>query len=745
MLSIKIAADGQWRFPANASDTLSLPNRFKMALITFEDREFYSHWGVRPGSLLAAAWENAKAGRVVRGGSTLSMQVVRMSRNGQARTLSQKLLEIFLAFRLEAQYSKEEILWLYANHAPFGGNTVGLETACRRYYGRSAQELSWAEAATLAVLPNAPSLIFPGKNEALLIAKRNRLLNQLLRDKQLDSTGWQLAKQEPLPQANKRFPNLARHLLLRAESEGKRGQLIHSTLNKNLQLRITDILDRHHKQLEGNQVHNGAVLVLDTKTGNTLAYLGNTGKIAVQEHGKSVDIITARRSTGSLLKPFLYAASLQEGSLLPEELMRDTPFYQRGFNPQNFDKTFEGAIPANNALSRSLNVPFVYLLQEYGIEHFHDILRKTGLKNLDRPASHYGLAMILGGAEGSLWELTGMYASLGRSLTYFNERNQKYSSGDYHAPRYNISQKTKKEEEISAQGLYSAPAIWHTLKALEEVNRPAEEGDWRHFSSARPLAWKTGTSFGLRDGWAIGVTPQYTIGVWVGNADGEGRPGLTGLQAAAPILFDVLAALPTGQWFDAPTADMAEFSVCRQSGQKASENCPDTEAQLLPPEASKSPSCEFHQLIHLNKEGTQRVDSKCYPISQMQHSGWFSLSPVMEWFYRQKHPEYKPLPPYMPGCEPLQTEAMQLIYPAKATQLAIPRELDGSPGQAVFEIAHRQPRQNLYWHLDGQYLGSTQSIHQFAFNPAAGKHHLVVTDSQGERLEYNFEVLASGD
>ncbi len=742
LLSVKLAADGQWRFPADTNGQ-ELPEKFKLALLEFEDRHFNTHWGVNPVSLAQAFRANLKAGKVVRGGSTLSMQVIRLARNGQGRTLGEKLLELLLAFRLEAQYSKEEILAMYALHAPFGGNTVGLETACQRYYGRPAKALSWAEAATLAVLPNAPALIFPGKNQQSLEAKRNRLLTRLLANGELDSLSYKLALQEPLPLAGQNFPNIARHLLLRAEQEGQAGRWIQTSLDKKWQLKITDILDRHHQQLAGNQVHNGAVLVLDTKTGEALAYLGNTGKTAIQEHGKSVDIITARRSTGSLLKPFLYAASLQEGRILPNELLRDTPFYQKGFNPQNFDKTFEGAVPANEALARSLNVPFVYLLKEYGTERFHSILKETGLKSLDRPAGHFGLALILGGAEGSLWELTGMYAAMGRSLGQFQARHQQYSPADYREPSYTLADST--EIKLKNSSLLSAPAIWHTFTALEEVNRPAEEGDWRHFSSARRLAWKTGTSFGLRDGWAIGVTPEYTIGVWVGNADGEGRPGLTGLQAAAPILFDVLAALPRGGWFTEPGGDMAEVSICRQSGTKAGEYCPEQLTQLIPIAGANSPNCTFHQLVHLDKEAKVQVSSVCYPISEMQHRGWFSLSPVMEWFYRQKHAEYQPLPPYMAGCEPLSNTVMQLIYPAKETHLAIPRELDGSPGRAVFEVAHRQRGETLFWHLDGNYLGSTQSVHQFAFNPAAGRHQLVVTDSQGERLEYGFEVLASGE
>jgi penicillin-binding protein 1C len=749
LLGAQIAPDGQWRFPVADG----VPEKFQIALLTFEDRHFYSHPGFNPVAMAKALWENIKAGKVVRGGSTISMQVVRLARQGQARTYTEKLLELLMALKLELHYSKDEILQLYAAHAPFGGNTVGLQTACWRYYNRPGAELSWAEAATLAVLPNAPSLIFPGKNQQILLQKRNRLLTALLERAEFDTTTYQLALQEPLPGSPYPFPATARHLLLRSLKDGQHGKLLRTTIDIHLQEQVANIVAQHHYRLSGNQVHNAAVLVLDTETGSTLAYIGNTGVAGDTERGNDVDVITAPRSTGSILKPFLYAAALNEGRLLPKTLLPDVPFYQKGFNPQNFNKTFEGAVPADKALARSLNIPYVYLLQEYGVERFHHLLKKAGMTTLQQGPNHYGLALILGGAEGSLWDITGMYASMGRSLQHYSRYNQNYDPADYHPPGYLALQVNNAEptadqftQQLSGRlqnaGLIQAAAIWNTLEALVEVNRPETEGAWKQFSSARRIAWKTGTSFGFRDGWAIGVTPEYTVGVWVGNASGEGRPGLTGIEAAAPILFDVFSALPPTTWFNEPGGDLERVLVCKQSGYKASEICPEQIEQGVPNAALQTGTCPYHQLVHLDATAQYRVNSHCETVDNMQHLPWFVLPPVMEWFYKGRNPNYAVLPPVKEGCDGHSQLSMQLIYPAKASKIVVPRELDGTAGRTVFEVAHRQPRITLYWHLDEQYLGSTNSLHQMALNPSDGPHLLLITDENGESLEHRFEVLA---
>jgi penicillin-binding protein 1C len=378
---------------------------------------------VDPLALVRAAASNLRRGRVVSGGSTLTMQVVRLARKGRPRTLVEKTIEVILALRLTASLTKEQVLGLYAAYAPFGGNTVGLDAAAWRYFGRDARRLSWAETAALAVLPNAPSLVHPGRNRELLLAKRNRLLEALRARGSIDALTADLARREPLPPAPERLPMLAPHLVARVRGEtaarrfraGDASPWVRTTLRRAVQERATAILGRHRRTLSENGVWNAAALVLDVPKGEVLAYAGNLWPPGPDEHGEHVDVVPARRSTGSVLKPLLFASMLDAGEVLPAQLVPDVPTHLGSFHPENFDRAYSGAVPAAQALARSLNVPAVRLLRAHGVDRFCAVLRGLGITTLDRPGEHYGLALILGGAEGTLWDVTGVYAGLARS------------------------------------------------------------------------------------------------------------------------------------------------------------------------------------------------------------------------------------------------------------------------------------------------------------------------------------------
>ena len=314
---------------------------------------------------------------------------------------------------------------------------------------------------------------------------------------------------------------------------------------------------------------------MDVETGNVLAYVGNSTLDEAARHGGDVDIIRSLRSTGSILKPILYAGMQQSGDILPNSLIPDIPTRFPGFSPKNFDKSYSGAVPAGLALSQSLNIPAVKMLQKYNPERFLDLLQKTGFTTFSKPADYYGLSMILGGGETSLWELTGAYASLSRVLNRYN-RERKYYNGDYHPPVIIQQDNCDSKMPQNIVPPLSASSIWLTYEALRKVNRPESETGWQYFSSSPNLAWKTGTSFGFRDGWAVGTTPVYVAGVWTGNADGEGRPGLTGTSAAAPVLFDIVNLMGAEKWFNTPNEDLTMIRVCEKSGFRAGPDCPET-------------------------------------------------------------------------------------------------------------------------------------------------------------------------
>ena len=718
LLGARIASDGQWRFPPRNTT----PEKIKECLITFEDKHFYHHWGVNPFAIGRAFYQNVKNKRIVSGGSTLTMQTIRLARN-ESRTFREKLIEMIWATRLEFRASKEEILSMYISHAPFGGNVVGLDAAAWRYFGHSADDLSWAESAMLAVLPNAPAMIHLSKGRKTLLDKRNRLLKQLLEKKTIDSSTYELAISEPLPDEPHALPQIAPYLVSRFYQE-RNGEYSRSTINKGIQTQVEDLAERWSNEFGRSDIRNLAILVIDIPSNQVVAYCGNV-HFDQKQGGNQVDVIQAPRSTGSILKPFLYYAMLQEGSLLPDMLLPDVPVNINGFTPQNFSMQFEGAVPASEALARSLNIPAVTMLQRYGVPKFHSFLQQIGLKTINRSSFHYGLSLILGGAEATLWDVTNAYAMMGRSLLQLPQR-----SCSLLLPTSRITESTDP---------FQPGAVWQTFDALKEVNRP-EEIDWKSIPSMQTIAWKTGTSYGFRDAWAVGVTPRYAVGVWVGNATGEGKPGLVGAQTAGPVLFDIFNLLPASSWFTRPTGIFVEAEVCRKSGHLKGRFCDETDTLLVLPAGLRTEACPYHHLVTLSADESQRIYENCANTEPTLRKSWFTLPPVWEWYYKQHHPEYKPLPPFKAGCGEDTFQPMQFIYPPMNARIKLPKQLDGSKGFLTVELAHSNPNATIFWHLDETYQAQTQDFHKISLQPAAGKHSLTAVDGEGNTISTTFFV-----
>lgn len=718
LLGARIASDGQWRFPPRNTT----PEKIKECLITFEDKHFYHHWGVNPFAIGRAFYQNVKNKRIVSGGSTLTMQTIRLARN-ESRTFREKLIEMIWATRLEFRASKEEILSMYISHAPFGGNVVGLDAAAWRYFGHSADDLSWAESAMLAVLPNAPAMIHLSKGRKTLLDKRNRLLKQLLEKKTIDSSTYELAISEPLPDEPHALPQIAPYLVSRFYQE-RNGEYSRSTINKGIQTQVEDLAERWSNGFGRSDIRNLAILVIDIPSNQVVAYCGNV-HFDRKQGGNQVDVIQAPRSTGSILKPFLYYAMLQEGSLLPDMLLPDVPVNINGFTPQNFSMQFEGAVPASEALARSLNIPAVTMLQRYGVPKFHSFLQQIGLKTINRSSSHYGLSLILGGAEATLWDVTNAYAMMGRSLLQLPQR-----SCSLLLPTSRITESTDP---------FQPGAVWQTFDALKEVNRP-EEIDWKSIPSMQTIAWKTGTSYGFRDAWAVGVTPRYAVGVWVGNATGEGKPGLVGAQTAGPVLFDIFNLLPSSSWFTRPVGIFVEAEVCRKSGHLKGRFCDETDTLLVLPAGLRTEACPYHHLVTLSADESQRIYENCANTEPTLRKSWFTLPPVWEWYYKQHHPEYKPLPPFKAGCGEDTFQPMQFIYPPMNARIKLPKQLDGSKGFLTVELAHNNPNATVFWHLDETYQAQTQDFHKISLQPAAGKHSLTAVDGEGNTISTTFFV-----
>ena len=712
LLGARIAADGQWRFPA----VDSVPEKFSRAIVRFEDKRFWRHPGVDPLALARALRLNLASGEVRSGGSTITMQTIRLSRGNPPRTIPEKLWEMVLAVRLECYKSKEDILALYTANAPFGGNVVGLEAAAWRYFGRPADQLSWAESAMLAVLPNSPAMIHPGKSRDALLAKRNHLLDLLYASGDIDSLGCALAKEEPLPDKPHPLPELAYHYLetLRKAQGDSRFE---SHIDYSLQQRAEAVMLRHGDVFATNEVFNAAAVILDVHSGEPIVYCGNLGHSSLA-HGDNVDVVQAPRSSGSTLKPLLYGAMLDEGLILPQTLVSDIPFHYKDFTPNNFNHTFDGAVPASDVIRRSLNVPSVRMLHEYGVEKFIDLLQKAGFTTITRGADTYGLSLILGGAEIKLCDLAGAYAAMAREL-----------QGESGRKAFPLSR----------------GAIWCTFDVLTEVNRPEEEGDWHTFHSSRKVAWKTGTSYGNRDAWAVGATPDYVVAVWVGNCNGEGRPLLTGVGYAAPLMFDLFGLLPTTGWFTMPYEELVEVDCCSLSGHPATDLCEaDGVVPVLAPLAPASPvPCPYHKLIHTDPEGRYQVDSDCWPVAEIQHVARFVLPPAQEWYYMKSHSDYHPLPPYHPAYSGSRSSgAIEIIYPQEGMQVAAPVALDARSQGIVCSAAHSDPQGTIYWHLDGTFLGETaHGEHKLKIIPDRGPHTLTLIDANGHSASVRFTAM----
>ena len=710
LLGAKIADDGQWRFPATNNYSL----KYVDCLLEYEDRWFYYHPGFNPVSFVKALIANIKAGEVVRGGSTISMQVVRMSRDNPPRTYGEKLWEVILALRLELHYSKQSILDMYAANAPFGGNVVGIDAAAWRYFHTTPDELSWAEAATLAVLPNSPSLIHPGRSRERLKQKRDELLTRVL----TSSDDLELAMMEDIPDKPFEIPMLAYHYL--AEQDKRHhGEHINSTLDAKIQLSVTDIMRHHHELNIQNSIDNAAVYVVDYLNDEVISYVGNNWDA---DDARMVDMIQAQRSTGSILKPFLFAAMLDEGSLLPEMVVPDIPMSLSGFTPKNYSGEYWGAVTADKALQNSLNAPFVYLLKEYGQPRFHTLLRQLGLRGIVYDAEHYGLSLIVGGAEASLYDITNAYAKMGRKLASYVNEDYGIIVDDNIVP-------------------FSAEAIAETFHILLGLTRPGSQAGWGGFASSRQVAWKTGTSYGFKDAWAVGLTDRYAVGVWVGNADGEGRPGLTGVGAAAPILFDIVGKLNDSYTYPANTNESIEIDVCAESGYPKSEYCLHTKKIRVVDVENQTGVCPYHKKVFLDTTRQFRVQADCYPVDQKCYDVFYVLPPVMEWFYKIHSPLYRRLPAFYPGCGTAHPDdVMAFVYPKDDAKVTIPIGIRGDRQQVVFEIAHRNPQKTIFWTLNDIYLGQTTLNHQMPIDVEHGTYLLRCVDEDGIELQRRIVV-----
>lgn len=706
LLGASTSPEGQWHF-----ENSLVPEKFEKCLLTYEDSRFYYHFGVDPLALVRAFILNSKSGRIVSGGSTLTMQTARILLGNQKRTYFQKIYEIFVAICIEIKYSKEQILSIYSSSAPFGGNVIGLEAASWRYYNRPSNSLSWAEYATLAVLPNQPSLVRPGKNQDTLLDKRNSLLMKLYSNKVIDKETLELSLQERLPGKPYNLPSLAPHYLekIKADKNLRKKTSFTTTLDYSLQENANRIIFNWSKIFSQTGIENAALLIVDTKTKNPIAYVGNINS--------SVDMVEAQRSSGSLLKPFLFSAMIDNGMLLPSHIVYDIPTRMGNYIPKNNTNKYTGAIQADQALTRSLNIPAVRELRQFGITQFLNLLSNYGLTTLNRDADYYGIPLILGGGEVKMREIACAYADL-------------------------MNKACGRKSKVPV----TYGTAWTTCSILSDGVRPQDLENWRLYSRRKKIAWKTGTSSGNRDAWCIGTTPEYTVAVWVGNSLGTGNKMLTSASTAAPIMFEIFSIMPQTSWPQRPEMEYDEITICAQSGYIAGPYCNETKTELKTHGSPQTKSCPYCRTYAFTPDMEYQVTVEDminqYKGQMPAIENRFILPPYVEYWYKKQNLSYKSLPPFVPWHKENSENNIHIEFPQENSQVIVPIELDGKKGSVIFEAAVNNPGSTVYWDLDGEYLGSTEKEHKFSASPRPGMHTLTLTDSTGSIRKRNFKVIA---
>lgn len=718
LLRAYLAEDEQFRFPLTSDK--KLPKKYITALLHYEDRTYYKHHGIRVKSILYSLYLNIKKGRRVRGGSTLTMQLARMSTKHK-RSYFNKLKEILLALKIDAHKSKEEILHLYAAQAPMGGNIAGVPAASYRYFGKPMENITWAEAALLAVLPNAPGLIHTKRNRPLLLQKRNRLLRSLHQAGKIDALTLSSALDEPIPKV-KPLPFHAPHFAQMVKGKATKRE-IQTTLNMELQKLCEEQVSIYHPSLLSQGITNCAALVCDKRSGAVRAYVGSADFFK-KEYAGEVDGIQALRSPGSLIKPVLTAALFDRGPFTPKTKVYDIPTYFGTYTPQNATREFHGLVAIDEALIKSLNVPFIRLLNYYGIEDFYTLLKEMEISTLTKPFYRYGLPLILGAFETSLWDLSGLYLTLG-------------NQGASVKPHFH-------RENIQDTAHYFSPAAAEmTTEILKSLTRPGDEYYWEEFNRQLPIAWKTGTSYGKKDGWSIGYDDHYLVAVWTGNFSGHGNAAIGGAATAAPLMFTLFNALnskarkPSGQTI--VENEYKDIEICKTSGYLAGRHCPEKEIISVPNSSNrKEKLCPYHKTFHIDPYTGHSVCSRCW--DEKEKRSLFIISPPARVLLQKRGFETDSIPQHKSTCiNSEEQQQMELIYPQEEISILSPRNSKGYYEKTVFKAIHQRNSATLFWFLNGNYLGeSSGPDHTIAVDLQAGEHLLHVEDEEGFKRQIKF-------
>lgn len=709
-----------WCLPIASAD---ISPALKKAVLTYEDRYFYWHFGVNPVSILRAALVDIRAGQIVQGASTLSMQVARMM-EPKERTFPNKLIEIFRALQLELRFSKKEILTCYFNLAPYGGNIVGIGAACQLYFNKSPEKISLGEAALLAAIPNSPNLLRPDFNAEAAANARNKVLNLLFDRGKISSSELDEALSEPIPNQRFDMPFKIPHLATKLVELHPGMKNFTTTIDAAIQLLAENTLSTFLTPWRSRDISNGAIVIIENRSRDVLALVGSYDFWDAANSGQ-VNGAMSPRSPGSALKPFVYALGMDVGLITPKSLLYDVPVEYRNYRPVNYDETFNGVVSVEEALIRSLNVPAVNLSAQLGENGIHAFLNEAGVTTLPRPNDYYGLSLILGGCEVTLLELTNLYSGL--------------ANGGAFAP----CRLLKSDAPSTSKSLLSEGACFILSEMLSQVRRPDLPASWEFSVDLPKIAWKTGTSYGHRDAWSIGYTPAFTVGVWVGNFDGTGAPELVGAEVAAPILFSLFSALEKtsrGNWFIQP-ASVQKRQVCTVSGMLLSENCASSRDEYYLPGISPIQQCTIHQVILVDTKTGTRLCSHCRigrSYAEKIVEQW--PAEIATWLERSGYPMTK-IPEHYPKCSQLLSGQKPVIRsPLPDTEYKIRPAVALKYQKILLDASVSNRTRKIFWFVDGKMVFAGDPSERVFILPERGSHQVMCLDDEGRSTEMQFVV-----
>lgn len=717
LLNASLSSDQQWRMKAELKEVNPLLIK---TLIYKEDRWFRFHLGVNPVALARAIFQNVRSGERVSGASTITMQVIRML-EPRRRNVFNKLIECFRALQLELHHSKNEILELYINLLPYGGNIQGVKSASFLYFGQEPQALSLAQIVTLAIIPNDPKHLRLSINNDKIVKERNFWLKKLSRFGYFSKSTLEDALLEPLTAKRFDAPRQIPHLSRLLSGLQPYNPVISTFINAQLQDFVENTVSNEVSMYRGMGVGNASVVLIDNHTHTVVAYVGSAGFMDNQFQGQ-VDGASALRSPGSALKPFLYALAIDRGLITPKTILQDIPQNFNGYRPLNYDETFRGRLPASQALALSLNIPAVDLVNRVGVDLFNEKLSRGGLKWIGERKKTLGLSVILGGCGVTLTELTSLYSCLA-------------TDGINYPLRFT---KDKKNDETDT--LFSPQSVWMIHEILTGLKRPDLPNNFENSVNLPHIAWKTGTSYGRRDAWSFGYNPDYTVGVWVGNFDGTGVPELSGADFATPILFKIFNTLTFNQkpaWFKRPPG--LDFRlVCSESGLPPGEACTNLVMDDYIPAVSPNRKCDHLIPVFVNEDASISYCSTCMPQAGYKTDFYPNLSPGMIAFYEEEQIPYRKIPPHNPLCNRVYHNDFPVITSLTDGKEYILYEKEKQQLQLAFNATSDVNK--VYWYINDKFFKEATRGQKLFFTPDAGLIKISCSDDKGRNTDISVKV-----